>query len=89
MGHPAAGAAAAGLVPPRAIALFGPPGTGKTTFVKGAASRLGWPFVELFPSRLAGESPADLPAFTLITAPTPVQHRAFDLLGLSHGLGYM
>jgi transitional endoplasmic reticulum ATPase len=49
-----------GLVPPRAIVLFGPPGTGKTTFAMGAASRLGWPFVELFPSRLAGESPAGL-----------------------------
>ncbi len=49
-----------GLVPPRAIVLFGPPGTGKTSFARGAASRLGWPFVELFPSRLAGESPAGL-----------------------------
>src|SRR5579863_3720114 len=51
-----------GLVPPRAIVLFGPPGTGKTSFARGAASRLGWPFVELFPSRLAGESPAGLAA---------------------------
>jgi transitional endoplasmic reticulum ATPase len=51
-----------GLVPPRAIVLFGPPGTGKATFAKGAASRLGWPFVELFPSRLAGGSPAGLAA---------------------------
>jgi transitional endoplasmic reticulum ATPase len=49
-----------GLEPPRAIVLFGPPGTGKTSFAKGAAARLGWPFVELFPSRLAGESAAGL-----------------------------
>jgi len=51
-----------GLVPPRAVVLFGPPGTGKTSFAKGVASRLGWPFVELFPSRLAGDSPAGLAA---------------------------
>jgi transitional endoplasmic reticulum ATPase len=51
-----------GLVPPRAVMLFGPPGTGKTTFAKGVAGRLGWPFVELFPSRLAGDSPAGLAA---------------------------
>jgi SpoVK/Ycf46/Vps4 family AAA+-type ATPase len=48
-------AARHGVRPPRAITLFGPPGTGKTTFARAIASRLGWPFVELFPSRLADE----------------------------------
>ncbi|MDA8373363.1 MAG: transposase, partial [Actinomycetota bacterium] len=30
-----------------------------------------------------------LEGFTLITTPTPVQSRAFDLLGVSHRLGYV
>ena len=47
-------AAEHGVVPPHAVVLFGPPGTGKTSFARAIASRLGWPFVELFPSRLAG-----------------------------------
>jgi transitional endoplasmic reticulum ATPase len=46
-----------GVVPPRAIVLFGPPGTGKTTFAKGIASRLGWPFVEIQPGELVAEGP--------------------------------
>jgi SpoVK/Ycf46/Vps4 family AAA+-type ATPase len=41
-----------GLVPPSAIMLFGPPGTGKTSFARAIASRLSWAFVELHPSLL-------------------------------------
>ncbi|MEO9139370.1 MAG: bifunctional GNAT family N-acetyltransferase/ATP-binding protein [Jatrophihabitans sp.] len=52
LSHPEA-AAEHGVRPPSTIVLFGPPGTGKTTFARAIASRLGWPFVELLPSRLA------------------------------------
>jgi len=41
-----------GLRPPAAVLLFGPPGTGKTSFAKAIASRLSWAFVELHPSLL-------------------------------------
>lgn len=42
---------------PKAIVLFGPPGTGKTTFAKGIASRLGWPFIEVEPAEIGAEGP--------------------------------
>ena len=50
-------AEAYGVMAPSAVVLFGPPGTGKTTFAKAVASRLRWPFVEVFPSRLAAAGP--------------------------------
>jgi len=43
-----------GVSAPATVMLFGPPGTGKTTFARAIAGRLGWPFVELLPSKLAG-----------------------------------
>lgn len=55
-------AARHGVDQPKAIVLFGPPGTGKTTFAKGIASRLRWPFVEIAPAELTagGEQAGDL-----------------------------
>jgi len=52
-------AASAGLRPPGAAILFGPPGTGKTSLARGIAGRLGWPFIEVFPAQL-GTTAADV-----------------------------
>lgn len=42
-----------GLRAPATVMMFGPPGTGKTTFARAVAGRLGWPFVELLPSKMS------------------------------------
>jgi transitional endoplasmic reticulum ATPase len=56
--------------------LFGPPGTGKTSFAKAVAGRLGWPFVELLPSKLGAQGAAMM---------ADELHRAFEeLLALDH-----
>ncbi len=44
-----------GVVTPKAILLFGPPGTGKTSFSKGIAGKLGWSFSEVSPAELVVE----------------------------------
>ena len=41
-----------GVVPPKAIIFFGPPGTGKTHFAKATAGALSWWFIEIAPSIL-------------------------------------
>jgi hypothetical protein len=35
-----------------------------------------------------GQPAGGLPAFTIITTPTPVHRRALELLGVSHRLGH-
>jgi transitional endoplasmic reticulum ATPase len=65
-----------GVVAPSAMLLVGPPGTGKTSFAKAVAGRLGWPFVELLPSKLGAQGAAMM---------ADELGRAFDdLLGLEH-----
>ncbi|MHC1790973.1 ATP-binding protein [Solidesulfovibrio sp.] len=44
-----------GVIPPKAIIFFGPPGTGKTHFVKAMAGRLAWWFIEIAPSMLMAD----------------------------------
>jgi transitional endoplasmic reticulum ATPase len=44
-----------GVTPPRAIIFFGPPGTGKTHFVKGMAGILRWWYIEISPSDLMAD----------------------------------
>ncbi len=41
-----------GVVPPKTIIFFGPPGTGKTHFAKAIAGALSWWFIEIAPSML-------------------------------------
>ncbi len=44
-----------GVVPPKTIIFFGPPGTGKTHFVRAIAGVLKWWYVEVSPSDLMAE----------------------------------
>lgn len=69
-----------GVKAPATVLLFGPPGTGKTTFAKAIAGRLGWPFIELLPSKL--ESGAESMSAELRAAMT-------ELLQLDHAVVFI
>jgi SpoVK/Ycf46/Vps4 family AAA+-type ATPase len=51
-----------GVVPPKAIIFFGPPGTGKTHFAKAIAGALSWWFIEISPSMLLSDGTAKMGA---------------------------
>jgi transitional endoplasmic reticulum ATPase len=51
-----------GVVPPKAIIFFGPPGTGKTHFAKAIAGALSWWFIEIAPSMLLADGTARMGA---------------------------
>ncbi len=44
-----------GVIPPRALIFFGPPGTGKTHFARAMAGALAWWFIEISPSVLMAD----------------------------------
>jgi len=44
-----------GVIPPRTIIFFGPPGTGKTHFVRAIAGVLQWWYIEVSPSTLMAD----------------------------------
>ena len=44
-----------GVIPPRAMIFFGPPGTGKTHFARAMAGALAWWFIEISPSLLMAD----------------------------------
>ncbi|HMK34574.1 MAG TPA: DUF4032 domain-containing protein [Desulfomonilaceae bacterium] len=44
-----------GVIPPKTIIFFGPPGTGKTHFVRAIAGVLQWCYIEISPSTLMAD----------------------------------
>ncbi|MBM3729568.1 MAG: GNAT family N-acetyltransferase [Actinobacteria bacterium] len=68
-------ASSVGLRLPSTVLMFGPPGTGKTTFAKALASKLRWPFIELLPSKLASGDG---------TLANELREAFFELSGLEH-----